>query len=80
MPLVWTPELIIQAIMAGIQAAPKVEALVQSGMAYIKGLFDAGLISAETQNACFAYAEAVCAARKAGIIPAAAQVQPDPES
>lgn len=78
--MIWTPALIIQAVMAGIQAAPKIEAVVKSGKDFITGLFTAGVIDATTQNAAFAYVDAVCEAAKAGIVPPAAQVQPDPES
>lgn len=69
---------IIQAVIAGIQAAPQIQSLVEAGKNYITELFKAGQISAETQNATFTYVDAVCEAAKAGVIPVAAQVMPDP--
>lgn len=70
--------IIIQAVLAAIQAAPQIEALVKSGKEFITELFNAGLITAEIQNATFAYVDGVCAAAKAGVIPPALQVEPDP--
>ena len=73
---------IIQQILAGIQAAiaaaPQVEGIVTSAIALWKSLFEAGLISADQQNAMNAYILGIAGLKATGLLPPAWQVQPDP--
>jgi len=75
-----TIQLILQAIQAAIAAAPEVVALGEEAKKFITGLFSAGVITKQTQDACHLQVDAWMAQAAAGIIPDSWKVQPDPAS
>lgn len=68
---------IIQAILAGLAAAPKAVELANAAKAYFQAMFNAGLITKATQDACNARVDAEVALF-ATVPPSHWQVQPDP--
>lgn len=70
--------LIIQGIQAAITLAPGAIKIVEAAKAMIESLFQAGVISAQEQNALFAHVDALQAAVLAGEVPPAWRVEPDP--
>ncbi len=70
--------LIIQGILAAIQAAPGVIDVVNKAKDFITSLTGAKLITVEQQNALHAYVDAHAALVAAGITPPAWTVEPDP--
>lgn len=73
--------LILQGILAAIQAAPKVAEVVTSAKQLITALFNAGVISKEVQDALHSYVDAHAALVAQGIvIPNQGwSVEPDPD-
>lgn len=73
---------VLLKILAGIQmamaATPKVIELVKQGKAFFSGLFGAGLITREQQNALHAQIEAHAEMIAAGIVQPQWTVEPDP--
>jgi hypothetical protein len=69
---------IIAALQAGIEAAPKVVALVVKAKNAISALVGAKLVSIEQQAAIWDHLEAVSKAALAGETPPAWLVEPDP--
>lgn len=69
--------LAIQGIMALVAAMPQIEAVAQEAKKFFAGLFKAGLITADVQNALNNHVDSIQALWKAGV-PAEFQVQPDP--
>lgn len=70
--------LILQGILAAIDAAPKVVAIVDAGKNLISALAGNKLLTPEQQNALHAYVDAHAALRAAGITPPGWAVEPDP--
>lgn len=72
----------IPLILAGIQAAlaiaPQVEEVVLGAKQLIAGLFKAGVISKDQQDALHAWVDAQAALARLGIVPPAWTVEPDP--
>ena len=68
---------IIEAVLAAVSAAPKVETLAVSAKEFITQMFKAGLINKATQDATFAFMESVRALSEAGITPPSWKVVPD---
>jgi hypothetical protein len=75
-----TLSLIIQGIVAALNAAPKAIEVINAAKAYISSLFTAGLISAEAQKLLHDYVDAHAALLASGVvIPSSAwAVEPDP--
>ena len=67
-------------INGAIAAAPKAVELIKNAKDFITGLFKAGLISKEQQDAAHAYADAQGELVRLGIVPDSWQVRPDPVS
>lgn len=61
-----------------IGVAPQVEKVVAAGKQLFTDLFQAGLISADLQNACHQYIDALAALWAQGVPPPAWQIRPDP--
>ena len=70
--------LILQGILAAVQAAPQIAEVIKAGKDLISALFTAKVITAEEQQALHDYVDAHAAATALGIVPPAWQVEPDP--
>lgn len=77
--LTGTPLDIVSGILAAIQAAPQIESLAVDGYNFIAGLFKAGMISKEVQDAAKLHMDSIRALRDAGIVPLAWQVSTAPK-
>lgn len=70
--------LAIQGLLALLNAAPQVEAIATRVRDMFRQMAQAGLITAEVQNALDARVEADLALFRNGVVPPEYQVQPDP--
>jgi len=74
-----TLTLIIQGLTAAIAAAPTIITQIENAKALIEGLFSAGVITKETQDALHTHLDTVVAAVLAGQVPPEFAVEADPE-
>ena len=74
-----TIPLILQGILAAIQAAPQVAEIITSAKALISALFTAKVITAEQQAALHVWVDNQAALAISGIVPPSWQVQEDPK-
>lgn len=70
--------LIIQAIQAGLAAAPQAIEIIEKGKAMISALFTSGVITKEEQDIIDKQVDAIQALVDSGNIPAHWGVEPDP--
>lgn len=69
---------ILQGILAAIQAAPQVAEIVTAAKNMISALFTAKVITTDQQTALHTWVDNQVALAASGIVPPAWQVQPDP--
>lgn len=73
------PITIVSGILALIQAAPQIAGLAEDGYKFIEGMFKAGMISKDVQDAAKLHMDGIRALVAAGITPPAWQVSTAPK-
>ena len=71
--------LILQGILAAVQAAPQVEAVIKAAKDFITSLVASKVIPASLQDPLHAYVDSHAALAAAGIVPLGWGVEPDPQ-
>lgn len=70
--------LILQGILAAVQAAPQVAELIKGAKDFITSLTTAKIITADQQNLLHAWVDNQSALAASGIVPPSWKVEPDP--